>query len=122
MELLQDPVEGGVFTPTVKPVIRGLPGTVALGEVSPGGTAAKNVKDGVEHQVGIATSSACGVSWREALFDESPLLICRFIAPGHDSRVALRLAWSFQTEPRVQVEPIWCRMHQDWPLGSRDDL
>ena len=40
LELLQDPVEGGVFTPGVEPVISGLPGTVAVGEVSPGGAAA----------------------------------------------------------------------------------
>ena len=74
LQALQDAVEGTVVSVLREAVVDSLPGTVAFGQVTPGGARAQDREDAVDDGVVFTPgASFARLRLREEIFDQPPI-------------------------------------------------
>src|SRR4029453_4336967 len=84
----EQPLPGAISLPAAEPLIAGLPGTIALGQVPPRHPGRKLPQDPVEHLAVVGPLAARPTIGRQQRGDLGPGLISELVAPDHPSSLA----------------------------------
>src|SRR5215213_6743941 len=84
LRVRQQPVPGAVLLPAAKPLVAGLPGPIALGQVTPGCTGAQPPQDPVDRAAMVSPLPTRAPVWWQQRCDHRPGLIRQLTTSVHE--------------------------------------
>lgn len=121
LESLQDAVEGAVVCPDTAPMVGALPGTVTLRKVPPGGTAAQNPEDCIEHLPWVTPLAPGGLRGRKKITNKLPLPRMEFISFCHWVSIAAEGSLVILRQNLDPCPVLLPRQYPEFILGSSAD-
>ncbi len=98
-DLVQQAFPGAVGGPDPQPLVSGLPGSVALGQVPPRCSGTQLPQDRVDHLTVITPPPATALDRRQQWLDPCPGLVGQLTAPHHPAMITDRRWQCLQDTP-----------------------